>query len=223
MILLSLFLHSVVLSIIFFFLSPSLPSPRWTFGPVYTVQLVSFSENFLRQSSASAISGNFIEKSPADHAIILKKQVETIPSVPIRKAESQKRDLSRVEKALENIRQRVSSVSPPPSATRNQPNDAEISSKMKIYYAAIWTRIKNQWVLPQSLLPRENVEAVIDVKILRNGAVKDSSFEKRSGNRYFDESAMKAIKKASPLPPFPEWISDTSMEFGIRFHSSELK
>ena len=94
---------------------------------------------------------------------------------------------------------------------------------MKIYYATIWARIKSQWVLPQGILPRENIEAVIDMKILRNGTVKDLSFEKRSGNRYFDETAIKAIKKASPLPPLPEWIRDNTMEIGIRFHSSEFK
>ncbi len=223
MILLSLFLHSVVLSIVFFFLSPSLPSPKWTFGPVYTVNLVSFSENFMRQSSASAISGDFIEKSPSDHAIILKKQVETVPSVPGKKTENQRRDMSSIEKALENIRQRVSAADSTPAVKQNQTSDSEINTKMKMYYASIWARIKNQWALPQSIMPRESIEAVIDVKISRSGAVSDISFEKKSGNRYFDESAMKAVRKASPLPPLPEWIRDNSMEIGIRFHSSELR
>jgi TonB family protein len=64
---------------------------------------------------------------------------------------------------------------------------------------------------------------VIDVTILRSGAVTEVNFEKRSGNRYFDESAMKAIRKASPFPPLPMVIGDTSIQVGIRFHSSELK
>jgi TonB family protein len=69
----------------------------------------------------------------------------------------------------------------------------------------------------------DNLVAVIDAKILRNGNVDDIGFEKRSGNRYFDESAIKAIRKASPFPPLPEWIKDNYIEVGVRFHSSELR
>ena len=64
---------------------------------------------------------------------------------------------------------------------------------------------------------------MIQARILRSGAVSDVSFEKRSGNRFFDDSAMKAVRKASPLPPLPEWIRDSSIEIGIRFHSSDFR
>jgi len=77
--------------------------------------------------------------------------------------------------------------------------------------------------MPRDILSKENIETVIQARILRNGAISDIIFEKRSGNRYFDDSAMKAIKKASPLPPLPEWIRDNNIEIGIRFHSSEFR
>ena len=102
-------------------------------------------------------------------------------------------------------------------------SNTEINQKMASYYAAIWSKIKGQWSLPRDILSKENIETVIQARILRNGAISDIIFEKRSGNRYFDDSAMKAIKKASPLPPLPEWIRDNSIEIGIRFHSSEFR
>jgi TonB family protein len=49
------------------------------------------------------------------------------------------------------------------------------------------------------------------------------SFEKRSGNRFFDDSTLRAVKKSSPFPPLPSWIMDSSIEIGIRFHSAELR
>jgi TonB family protein len=94
---------------------------------------------------------------------------------------------------------------------------------MNVYYSLIWSRIRGKWTLPQGILPRENIEAIIQAKILRNGTVVDLSFEKRSGNRYFDESAMKAIKKASPFPPLPDSIRDNNIDVGIRFHSMEFR
>jgi len=215
MVLLSLFLHAVVLSIIFF--SHSLPTPKWTFGPVYSVQLVSFPNNFMNRQGQSASSGEFSDRRTADRNIILKKQADTISSMPLKRAETQKQDFTGVEKAIDNIRQRVTSTAQP------QTGESAVGTKMNSYYAAIWARIKNRWVLPQSILPRENIEAVVHAKILRNGAVTDLSFEKRSGNRYFDESAMKAVRKASPFPPLPEWAQGGSIEIGIRFHSSDLR
>jgi TonB family protein len=216
MILLSGILHAVVLSALF--LSPSLPTPKLTFGPIYSVQLVSLSENFLRGRDISAVSGEFSHQSPAHGALVLKKQTDAA-SVPVKRTEVSGRDFRGVEKAVDNIRQRAS-VS---ADARKYPVNTEIEKKMNIYYTQIWARIKSQWVMPQSILPRENIEAVIHARVLRNGAVMDLSFEKRSGNRYFDESAMKAVQKASPLPPLPEWVRDSSIDIGIRFHSSDLR
>ena len=70
-------------------------------------------------------------------------------------------------------------------------------------------------------LQSDNLEAIIDVKILRDGTVSRLEIEKSSGNRYFDQSAVKAVRKASPFPALPAWIQETTAEFGIKFHSSE--
>jgi len=220
MILLSVFFHAVILVVLFF--TSSSPSPKWTFGPVYSVQLVSFSENSLMRENTSASAGTFGQGIPPARLSVLKKQLDAVSSAPIRKAEIQKQDFSGVEKAVEKIRQSLASERATTS-TQNQLGDAEITMRMKIYYAAVWTRIKNQWVLPQSIMPRENIGAVVHIKVFRDGSVADLGFEKRSGNRYFDDSAIKAVRKASPLPALPEWVRDNSIELGIRFHSSELR
>lgn len=223
MIFISLLIHTVVLSIIFF--SPSLPSPRWTFGPVYSVNLVGSSEVFQGQKSATAFSREINQTIPTDRSSISKKHLDTVPSVPIKRIDIQKKQLSNVDRAIEDIRKKVgSSASAPNSQAQSGRGDnSESGGEMNAYYTLIWSRIKGKWALPQGILPRENVEAVIQAKILKNGSVADLGFEKHSGNRYFDESAMKAIKKASPFPPLPQWIKDNSIAVGIRFHSSEFK
>ena len=217
MIVISLLLHVIVLSIIFFL--PSLPSPRWTFGPVYSVHLVDYSKDFQGKKATSAISGEINETISTDRSSILKKHLDTTPSVPIKRIDIQKKQSGNVDRAIEDLRRKVVSSASQPS----QMGDAEANAKMNTYYTLIWSRIKGKWALPQGILPRENIDAIIQVRILRNGTVVDMSFEKKSGNRYFDESAIKAIKKASPFSPLPEWIKDNSIELGIRFHSSEFR
>ena len=220
MIVISLLIHTVVLSVIFF--APSLPSPRWTFGPVYSVNLVSLSEVLQERKAQSAISREINQTIPGEYSSILKKRPDTVPAVPIKRLHSQRKQVSSVDRAIEDIRRKVNTEINPPGPA-SQTDNAESNAKMNVYYSLIWSRIRGKWMLPQGILPRENIEAIIQAKILRNGTVVDLSFEKRSGNRYFDESAMKAIKKASPFPPLPDSIRDNNIDVGIRFHSMEFR
>jgi colicin import membrane protein len=213
MIYVSLLLHAFVLVIIFSL--PLLPSPRWTFGPVYTVSLVSSSMEFQSKKTTSAIAQEIKGTISGDR--LLRKHTDAF--VPIRRIDRPQKQISSVDKAIEDIRKRTASS----TSTSRQVDESESSAEINAYYALIWSRIKGQWALPQGILPRENIEAIIQARILKNGAIANVSFEKRSGNRYFDESAMKAIKKASPFPHFPSWMSDNSIEVGIRFRSAELR
>jgi len=219
---LSFLLHALVLSIVF--LSPSWPTPKWTFGPVYTVNLVKLPPNLVRVKRASLSSGGIARIESRDRSVAIKKRVSRALTTPIKRLKTHKKVLTGdVDRAIENIKKR--SLYSQEDITRQQssPGSAEMTMKMKVYYSIVWSKIKAQWALPEGILPKDNFVAVIGVKVLRNGTVADLDFEKKSGNTYFDESAMKAIKKASPLPALPDWIKGSNIELGIRFHSSELK
>jgi TonB family protein len=94
-----------------------------------------------------------------------------------------------------------------------------LESRLSDYYSAIWAKIKKEWTLPGDLPKgKKDLETVIVIIVERDGKVQKSWFEKRSGNTPYDQSAMRAIKKADPLPPIPKEFSDESFEIGIRFH-----
>ncbi|MCP4716218.1 MAG: TonB C-terminal domain-containing protein, partial [Deltaproteobacteria bacterium] len=61
------------------------------------------------------------------------------------------------------------------------------------------------------------LEAIVLITINRNGTVVRSAFEKKSGNSHLDRSVIRAIKKASPLPPLPAGFRENNLELGIRF------
>jgi len=93
------------------------------------------------------------------------------------------------------------------------------SSKLDDYYNMIWAKIKKEWTLPEDLPKgKTNLETVIVVIIERDGKIQKSWFEKKSGNALYDQMAMRAIKKAEPLPPIPDEFTDNTFEIGIRFH-----
>lgn len=214
MFVISLLVHTLVISAMLF--TAKLPSKKLTFGPVYDVNLVSSPMQSVSTKSSAPISSE-IKSIPKSQPVTLKKQ-ETIREAPA----VRKDDGRQVQRAIDDIRKKVSAATPQASAPPSQSaGSAESSSKMDAYYALIWSRIKSQWALPRGIVQRDNLEAVIEVKITRDGRVSSLGIEKSSGNRYFDDSAIKAVRKASPFPPLPAVLQASSAEFGIRFHSSE--
>lgn len=79
------------------------------------------------------------------------------------------------------------------------------------YYTKITKEIWQQWVYPN--VGKKDIEAVVSIKILRDGTAIVQKIEKSSGNSIFDRSALRALAKASPLPPPPY-----EMEIGVRFY-----
>jgi colicin import membrane protein len=95
---------------------------------------------------------------------------------------------------------------------------------LDIYNAEIWHQIQKNWAFSEEMAQgRTDLEAVIIVKIMRNGEMRDIWFEKRSGNTYFDETAYRAVKKSDPLPHLPEGFIGPFYEVGFRFNLSELQ
>ncbi len=92
-------------------------------------------------------------------------------------------------------------------------------SLLDAYYTMLWGKIKAGWTLPENLSKGgADLETVIVVIVQRDGKIQKSWFEKKSGNSLYDQMAIRAIKKAEPLPSIPKEFSDDTFEIGIRFH-----
>ena len=79
------------------------------------------------------------------------------------------------------------------------------------YYAKITREIWRHWIYPD--VGRKDIEAIVSVKILRDGTAIVQKVERSSGNALFDRSARRAVERASPLSPPPY-----EMEIGVRFY-----
>lgn len=79
------------------------------------------------------------------------------------------------------------------------------------YYSKITRDIWQNWVFPDTA--DKNLEAIIAIKILKDGSIIVSRIEKSSGSGLFDRSALRAIAKSSPVTPPPYEI-----EIGVRFY-----
>jgi colicin import membrane protein len=144
----------------------------------------------------------------------------------IEKIRSEK-ESRQVESAIEGIRKKVT-IGSKGAVESHEPSSGGASTdvmtiKHKLYYNLIWKKIRSGWVLPDAALAgQKNLEAIIGIRISPNGQIEDIQFEKKSGNPIFDESVLRAIKKANPLPPLPPGFEGERFDVGVRFTPSDL-
>ena len=139
-----------------------------------------------------------------------------------------------VNKAIARLKDQVEKTGPPnlskPQDTKGTgpPGETGTGSKkdlklMDIYQVEIAFRIQKNWSFNKQLAGgRTDLEAWAAIKVMPNGEIKDTWFDKRSGNSYFDEQAKKAILKSNPLPPLPKGYFRPYFEAGFHFTPSGI-
>lgn len=93
---------------------------------------------------------------------------------------------------------------------------AKGDSRLTLYQIALKNAIEQNWVYNNVMAGlNRNLEVKIFIKILKNGEIRDISYETRSGNQYLDESAKKAIRRAGPLPELPAGMASYELVVGF--------
>lgn len=140
-----------------------------------------------------------------------------------------------ITQAINRLKDKVGKTRPKDTATPTQVKTSgivggagsgpqKVLQLMQIYQHEIGFLIRKNWAFSEQLAGgRTNLEAWVVIKVLPNGEIKDVWFDKRSGNRYFDESVEKAILKSNPLPPFPKAYTRPFFEPGFHFTPEDLK
>lgn len=148
----------------------------------------------------------------------IEKKIDESRAEPVTKA------IDRLRKTLDET-QRVETVREDQNTTeRSRARNKQALDLMDIYKAEIPYRIQKNWVFSEQLAGgRTDLVAWLVIEIMPEGQVRNIWFEKRSGNRYFDAQAHKAVKKSNPLPPLPEGYKRPFFNVGLRFTPSGLK
>lgn len=164
--------------------------------------------------------------------IIKKPQKEFITQKPKKKeftarpddAIAKMRERVAAEEAVEKIRKKVKAKE---TASREGKKIAakapakvyyfeELDDEMKAYYATISQIIRNAWILPD-VLRNKGYKTVIALKVLKDGTVQSIFIIQKSGNDYFDETAVRATNKIISLPPLPKIWKEEFIDLGFDF------
>jgi len=98
----------------------------------------------------------------------------------------------------------------------------QVDENLRRYLIAVTTQIQEHWVLPDLQNWKENVEAIVIIRVRRDGVVVENSFKKKSDNVFFNQLVEKTLKLSAPLPPFPIGINQSEMEIGLKFRPGEV-
>lgn len=89
-------------------------------------------------------------------------------------------------------------------------------SALGYYLGLVDYKISTNWVPPGTGSGRDNV-VVIRFRVFPSGTVRDVELETSSGDAGLDTSAMRAIRQSLPLPPFPNLLTEKSLDLRYRF------
>jgi len=78
------------------------------------------------------------------------------------------------------------------------------------YDSRVTEKIRQQWIFPENI--DRDLEAIVSIKVARDGSITIQKVEKSSGSPLFDRTVLRAIAKAGPLPQPPK-----EMEIVVRF------
>ncbi len=93
-----------------------------------------------------------------------------------------------------------------------------------IYKVEVAFQVERHWAFSQQLGgDNRELETRMVFKVLPNGKITDIRFTRRSGNRYLDESAYKAIIKANPVSPHPAGVRKPYVIVALRFTPEGLR
>lgn len=213
---------------------------KFPLGPVYSVELVSLPQTktakypaFGRKTKAVSRRQTIPIKRfrPSEQPLTLKKKQRTS------EVASEREEVKLAEEVLSKIESRLPPAQAETATIKEEPKrkvatsqktvslvkvgemrGGELSQALMLYRALVNEKIESNWALPERLSQgKGKLEAVMVVKVRRDGTVFDIQFEQKSGDSYFDDSVLKAVLKSKPFPPFPDIYSPKEEEIVIRF------
>jgi len=100
---------------------------------------------------------------------------------------------------------------------------ADVGLRLQIYKTNIWNKVRGNWSYPDIMSGGYALEALVTVKVQKDGNVVGFRLVKSSGNQLFDQSVLRAVQHSNPFPPFPDGYVKSYEEIELRFSLADLR
>jgi colicin import membrane protein len=93
--------------------------------------------------------------------------------------------------------------------------------RLQAYQDLVREKVIDAWILPMPKGEARKLQATALLMVSREGQVARLQILQTSGNPLFDDSLLRAIRQASPLPPLPEDYQGAFLEVEMRFRAND--
>ncbi len=90
------------------------------------------------------------------------------------------------------------------------------------YIVLIQDKIEGNWT-PPKMSPGTMASVNLSLRIFRSGQVRDLAVDSPSGDRLLDDSALRAVRLSTPLPPLPPLYKAETLFLRVRFNFEGVK
>jgi len=212
----SLLIHLVAIVSLMVF---SLLSAKEHYTPVYQVSLLVQKEPEPKRPAVEVEKRKPLPRKPSKPKKKTASQAKR-PKKPRVTEKQPPREAPRVsvQRAIDAIKKKMASreriQEEKPKASRI------IEAKRNAYFDTIASHIQANWSLLKNQMEDVGILTTdIGLQILRDGRISKIVIEKPSGNALFDEYAVRAVKRSTPLPPFPKELKESRLEVTIGLSS----
>lgn len=96
--------------------------------------------------------------------------------------------------------------------------NSPLGNRLGWYAQLIRDRLAQNWQTSGLDIRSQSAPAVVSFHILRDGSVKDPEIIQSSGNPTIDNTALRAVYSANPLPPLPPQIAENDISAQFTFN-----
>ncbi len=129
-------------------------------------------------------------------------------------------DVAPIESLKERLQVQVEAA-PAPTSSSGESSTPRNSPGQNRYLALIEAKIEQEWVAPRVSIAQDHPKVILKFRVLPSGEVTNLGIKQGSGNGYYDAAAKRAVKAASPLPPFPKDLKSSYLDVLYKFRIGE--
>ncbi len=138
-------------------------------------------------------------------------------------ADAEQQAANEAVQALKQMLLADAAVDNKPTGVPTQRSGSSGSLVENQYLATINSKLMTSWSLPDAKLLNPDLSASVIINISKNGQILNHRFEKRSGDRIFDQFVIRAIQEVNPLPPIPAAMRMSQYSIGLRFRPGSIQ
>lgn len=209
--------------------TPVKPLPPPVAAPAKVISIKPLKRKIKKKIPPSSSAASVQRRKEAErNQAILEKQRQQLLQEARRQQELAAAEDAAASEAVQALRQMLQTDAQATSATQaasaaSRSGGSSGSIIKDQYNAAINGILMENWALPDIKPWNSDLMAVVIIDIAKNGRIIKHSFEKRSGDRVFDQFVSRTIQESNPLLPIPAAMRIGQYSIGLRFRPGEIQ